>query len=581
MKRSINRNILWTKIFVNRLANLGVKYVCISPGSRSTPLTLSFAEEERIKKYVIVDERSSGFFALGLANQTNSPVVLVTTSGTATAELYPAVIEAYQQRIPLIVCTADRPPELLNTGANQTINQNNLYKNHIYGYFDAGAPDSSKDSLYHINSTSLRTFNISMNEGPVHINFPFRKPFEPESFTDEIEEALINPLLIKENESLSPKSFKNSSDFKHLTDKFQKIKKGLFVVGPGKYAPEFSEQLTQISEKLGYPVITDGASNLRFGNRNFITNSSAFLKSDKFRDSYDPELIIHFGAAPTSNLMLRFFAESKAEKYLINEQGDWQDPSNTAKQIIALSPSQFGSALNELIQQKNENSDWLNVFLETQSISQKIKENFLRESDISFEGKLVSEVFRLLPENTNLMLGNSMPVRDVDLFGKSDKQLNIFANRGASGIDGLNSTALGIAAESENPTVLLVGDLGFFHDSNGLQTAYKYGVPLTIIIIDNNGGGIFGMLPIAGNKDYFEQYFKTPLNIDFSHLAKLYQAEYYLIKNTNELEEKLVSAVSSKKLNIFHIKTDAEKSIELRRKFRDSVTEEVEKYFHL
>jgi 2-succinyl-5-enolpyruvyl-6-hydroxy-3-cyclohexene-1-carboxylate synthase len=182
-----------------------------------------------------------------------------------------------------------------------------------------------------------------------------------------------------------------------------------------------------------------------------------------------------------------------------------------------------------------------------------------------------------MPEQSNLMLGNSMPVRDVDFFGSSDKNLNIFSNRGASGIDGLNSTAIGIAAGSNNPTALLIGDLAFYHDSNGLHTAYKYEIPLTIALIDNNGGGIFGMLPIAEHKEQFEQYFRTTLNIDFSKIAELYNAEYHEIKNSDELKETFKEAINSKSLNILHIKTDSGKSIRKRKEYWNSVVYEIDK----
>ncbi len=212
MKRPVNKNYLWSKVFVDQLANLGVEYVCISPGSRSTSLTLAFARSS-IKSFVILDERSSGFFALGIAKKTNNPVAIVTTSGTAVAELYPAIIEAYQQRVPLIVCTADRPPEMLNSGANQTINQNNIYANHINWFFDLGLPEVTSERILHLKSIALRAFVTSkvINKGPVHLNFPFRKPFEPDSFTDEIEENLLEEYLTSFNEP-PQNNFNNSGD---------------------------------------------------------------------------------------------------------------------------------------------------------------------------------------------------------------------------------------------------------------------------------------------------------------------------------------------------------------------------------
>ena len=192
-KTKVNKNFIWAKAFVNQLCDLGVRYACISPGSRSTPLTLAFAEQKKIKSFVHIDERVSGFFAMGLAKASGLPVAIVTTSGTATAELYPAIIEAYQQRIPLIICTADRPPELLNTGANQTINQWNLYKNHIRWFKYFGLPQLSVKRIINLQKIAVRAFETSLikNKGPVHLNFPFRKPLEPNSFTDEVEDEIL------------------------------------------------------------------------------------------------------------------------------------------------------------------------------------------------------------------------------------------------------------------------------------------------------------------------------------------------------------------------------------------------------
>ncbi|OGV05753.1 MAG: 2-succinyl-5-enolpyruvyl-6-hydroxy-3-cyclohexene-1-carboxylic-acid synthase, partial [Ignavibacteria bacterium RIFOXYB2_FULL_36_7] len=193
MKKKINRNYFWAETFIKELSSIGVKYACISPGSRNTALTLAVANNKKIKSFVHIDERCSAFFALGIAKASGTPVILLCTSGTATAELYPAIIEAYQQRVPLIICTADRPPELLNTGANQTINQNNLYKNHIRWFFDAGLPEPIQRRIRHIKAIAKRAVYESLvrSKGPVHLNFPFRKPFEPDEFTDEVDSEVI------------------------------------------------------------------------------------------------------------------------------------------------------------------------------------------------------------------------------------------------------------------------------------------------------------------------------------------------------------------------------------------------------
>ncbi|HUX59756.1 MAG TPA: 2-succinyl-5-enolpyruvyl-6-hydroxy-3-cyclohexene-1-carboxylic-acid synthase, partial [Ignavibacteriaceae bacterium] len=242
MKIQVNRNILWSETFVRELVSCGVKYASLSPGSRNTPLTLAFAQNKKIKSFVHVDERSSGFFALGIAKATNSPVAIVCTSGTATAELYPAIIEAYQQRIPLIVCTADRPPELRGRGANQTINQNNLYKNHIRWFYDAGLPEMTIERISKLKEETNKAFHkcLFSAKGPVHINFPFKKPFEPKTFTNEIDEDTLrfaentaknNLYALPESEStISRKSWINDIS-KLVSARTQ----GIIIVGPGNF----------------------------------------------------------------------------------------------------------------------------------------------------------------------------------------------------------------------------------------------------------------------------------------------------------------------------------------------------------
>ena len=264
MKISINRNIIWCDLFVSRLAVLGVKYACISPGSRSTSLTLAFASNKNIKLYTIVDERSSAFFALGLAKKTKSPVAVVTTSGTAVAELFPAIIEAYYSRIPLIICTADRPPALKNSGANQTINQHNIYKDHIRFFIDAGLPDIAHlEKIKNIAEDAVR-YSCFLEKGPVHINFPFEKPFEPDSNTDKLDLKILEKNFQYSSFESKPRMQKKIN-FKNLADKFSKKERGLILVGYNNYGPGFGKLLFKLSKTLAYPVYIDGASHFRFG----------------------------------------------------------------------------------------------------------------------------------------------------------------------------------------------------------------------------------------------------------------------------------------------------------------------------
>ncbi len=582
MKISVNRNTIWCDLFVNRLAEYGVKYVCISPGSRSTPLTLAFNQNKNIKIFQIVDERSSAFYALGIANKSKTPVAVLTTSGTAVAELYPAIIEAYYQRVPLIICTADRPHYLRNTGANQTINQDNIFANHIRYFTDAGLPEISLEKLKSLIKKTDEALKIALieNPGPVHLNFPFEKPFEPDNYTDRIDIKFldkiynsINPIELTENKS---KYLIND-----LIKKLFSHEKGLIIVGYNNYDKEFSKLCIALSEKLKYPIFADISSGLRHGNhskKNIIENFTSLVRSNQYLKEYNPEIILQFGGTPTSNVILNYYKNCKAEKILINEFGDRNDPSLTAKTILKINPAEFCEIVLKKINDSHfkRNNKWMESIIRLNQIAEEIKRNKLEEEKINFEGKIMYEVFELLPSGCNVMISNSLPIRDADFFVSSNqKRINVFCNRGASGIDGINSTALGIAAISKAPTILITGDLAFYHDMNGLHNAVKFKIPLTVILINNNGGGIFESLPISRfGKTYIEN-FVTPLNIDFSKFVKAYGGEYFLIKNFSEFKKKLLLSINNKKLTVLEIKTDSKKSKLIREKIWKSITSEI------
>ena len=571
MKKNINRNILWANLFVEQLAACGVKYVCVSPGSRSTPLTYAFANNKKIKKFVIIDERSSCFFALGLAKGTNTPVAVVTTSGTATAELYPAIIEAYKQRAPLIICTGDRPPELYNCGANQTINQIDIYKNHIRKFYNAGLPSITKKELLNIKKTAADAFDISINKdrGPVHINFPFNKPFEPDSFTDNISSNLLNEVSSRIFDIKSRTQTINAKIFKKVSAKINKTKKGIIICGPGDYDKSFFVLLKRFSAKLNFPVFAESASSARFkNNKNLITNYNTFLNSPRFLKECDSELILQFGAAPTPKPFLEFFKNSKSEKILINEFGDLLDPSRTTSIILKSKPEFFITEYLDNNFATSNNTGYLNRIKLLDSQINIVRNKEIGEAKFPFEGRIIREILSLIPANSNLIISNSMPVRDLDYYAEaSNKNIKVFSNRGASGIDGINSTALGIAASSKQRTVLITGDLSFYHDLNGLLAAKIYKIPLTIILINNNGGSIFEMLPIAKQKDIFNKYFKTPHNLKFKHFVEGYKGNFINIKNWASLKIEFNKSINRENFSVLHFKTDSEKSHLMRREF--------------
>lgn len=577
--KKVNKNILWATIFFEQLARLGVKHVCISPGSRSTPLTLAAVYNKKLTCLKIIDERSSAFFATGIARTTSAPVALICTSGTATAEYYPAIIEAYQQRIPLIVCTADRPPELINRGANQTIIQKNLYGNHIRFFADAGLPDASRRKLEAIKILAVRAFDISVStdRGPVHINFPFEKPFEPETYTDNIpvnlELKYIHKRELKKKSEVVPKGLKS------LLKMIEKAKKGLIIVGPEQSNSKFPQLINVVADKTGFPIFADGASQLRFGKfstKHVIANYDALLRSESFLKDFSPDLILHFGRTITAKGLEQFLEKTSAPKYLINEFGDWFDPTNNAQIALAIDPSLFCRILmrSKSITLTAEKKEWGRFVTSADLSAEKVKEKTLTSSLFPNEPKTINLLLKNLPEKANVMLSNSLPVRDFDFFASNmEKEITVFHNRGASGIDGILSTALGIAYSSTKPTVLLTGDLAFYYDLTSLLTAKQYNIPLIIILVNNNGGGIFQFLPISKYKDVFEQFFTMPHSLSFKNFVKEFGGNYALVKEQSEFEKQMSKSFSSKNFTVLEIKTDAVSSLQLRRKYWEKVSD--------
>ncbi|HSD63696.1 MAG TPA: 2-succinyl-5-enolpyruvyl-6-hydroxy-3-cyclohexene-1-carboxylic-acid synthase [Ignavibacteriaceae bacterium] len=567
----INRNILWSENFFNRLADLGVRFACISPGSRSTALTLSAASNKKFKCFVNIDERSSAFFALGLAKASRTPVIIITTSGTAVAEIYPAVIEAFQQRIPLIVCTADRPQELIGRGANQTINQNNIYANHIIFFKDAGLPSATISGLSKIRRLAERSF-IYSQQGPVHINFPFRKPFEPDSYTDEINNKdlkIFETYKLRETIPLVKDKSHNTNLLNEILNYMKKSKRGLIIAGPMQYEANEKQGLIKLSEHLNFPILADASSQLRFGSgskKNLLINYEGFLKNKLFVEKYFPDLILQFGSTPSSKAIESYLFTHSSKRYIINKYGDIFDPWNSASGILKCAPSLFCKLVLERVSPLEKNQE--NVLFRADNLSNKIKEKVLKDSLFPNECRLISEIIKSLPDDIQLIISNSMPVRDFDYFAPlTDKNIYVHTNRGASGIDGIISTSLGIQKGLQKPTLLITGDLAFLYDLNSLAAADKYKIPLVVVLINNNGGGIFSMLPVSRYGKKFSEYFTSPHYLNFNSITKSFRGNYKLIRSWDDLRISVRNALSKKTFSVLEIKTKIKISVNIRRKY--------------
>ena len=531
---------------------LGVRHACISPGARNSPLTFAFTEHSEIQCFSHADERSSAFFALGLAKSTLKPVVLICTSGTAGANYFPAVIEASLGRVPIIILTADRPEYLVGTGANQTINQQNLFGIHVRYFFDVGLPEKDHKTLQKkIESAFNHSTGIEFKlpPGPVHLNFPFDEPLIPEK-----NEAIISPSITIKNME------KPEINFSIPT--LEMAKNPIIIVGPME-GNTHEKELVQFGEKIQAPILADPLSQLRFGTENKIvlSNYDYFLRYKKI----NPDLVIRFGRKPTSKVLNQLLDKWKNNTILIDT---WERFNDDCPQFIQ-------STIGRYCQYQIKNCSWQGEHGWQKQLLAWEKQvcDILMQESVYSEGTVAKCCVESIDEGGELFIGNSMPIRDVDMFSlTSSKKIHIYSNRGASGIDGIISSALGMCNNSNNKnSLLLIGDVSFYHDMNGLL-ASRYGANLTIVVINNSGGGIFSFLPIANSGlENFQQYWTTDTDLKINKVADLYNCKYYFAENLNEVKKSIRESFKYKGVQIIEVKTSISKNISAHKRMSEKV----------
>ncbi|HLR09517.1 MAG TPA: 2-succinyl-5-enolpyruvyl-6-hydroxy-3-cyclohexene-1-carboxylic-acid synthase [Bacillota bacterium] len=558
----------YTAHFVEELVRSGVTDVVISPGSRSTPLAMTMVEHSSLKAWVIIDERSAAFFALGLAKATERPVAIVCTSGTAAANYFPAVVEAHYSRVPLIVLTADRPHELRDVGAPQAIEQIKLYGDYVKWFQEMALPDASSKMLAYIRSKASRAVSIAThgNPGPVHLNFPFREPLVPNFSLDNVwscatENNNRKPLT---NSPFAPvhngKKRLSEQQLTVLIEKLKSHKRGLIVCGP-QVSGDVAAAIVRLADAWHLPVLADPLSQVRSGQHNkacIIESYDAFLRSETIREQLRPDFIIRFGAMPVSKPYL-FFVQTHRDalQFVVEPDGDYREPAGNASDFIFSDPVDLCHDLIDKNPHMPFSTSWLKKW---QTINRLAKHHIQTRTNASLtEGEAVRTLMDVIPDKSRLYVGNSMAVRDLDTFFlNTEKEINVLANRGANGIDGMVSSGLGAAASGKQ-TTLLLGDLSFFHDMNGLLAAKQYEIDLTILLINNDGGGIFSFLPQRDEK-HFETLFGTPLGIDFQHAVHMYGGVYTLATNDTELRGALQGSYNEKGLDVIEVRTEREEN---------------------
>lgn len=545
-------NMLWADALMDGLAAAGVRHAVLSPGSRSTPLVLACERHPLLHTHLLVDERCAAFFALGLAKQSQRPVAVIATSGSAPAHWYPAVIEANHAGIPLLLLSADRPSELQGCGANQTIDQVRLFGNQVRAFHDPGPAGEGTEALHLIRALGVQAVRqaCTPEPGPVHINLPFREPLVPA--------APLPPLVPGEAVPVArPKQLPDPEQIGRI-GRLLSGGPGLIVCGPGVFDEGFATAITALAAHLRAPLLADPLSNLRFGNHDrgsVLTRYDAFLRREAFTTAHHPSWVLQFGRLPVSKSLLHYLEGCGAPIVLAAPYGDWADPLHQAVERMRADPVVCCDALRECGAEPAPEG-WFGAFkAEEERCGALIPEP---QDELPQEHRVIAELLAALPAGGILFSGNSLPIRQLDGgSGSDDKPLSILANRGASGIDGNLSTLFGIAAATEQPVVGLLGDLAFYHDMNGLLAARgRRGV---IILLNNGGGGIFGYLPQAGLEG-FEQHWLAPTGLDFSYAAALYGLEYERIERQSAFSPVLERALAGDNVVLIEVMIDREQN---------------------
>lgn len=509
----------------------GVKHAVISPGSRSTPLAYAFAEALDIT--VQTDERSAAFYALGLVKATEQPVVLLCTSGTAASNYHPAVTEAYYARLPLIVITADRPHELREVGAPQAIDQIRMFGEHVKESVDFPVPENRPDIMRYMEQRAARLLSSAKTapRGPVHLNIPFREPllidFQQQSETTRFRQAISGSASF----TAPMKEF--------LEQAARKAEKGLIIAG--EQPPSCNKALFwQFAKKLQWPVICDPLSNLRSEVPAdcfdlCIDQYDAVLKSGRFCDTAAPDTVIRFGPQPISKPLSQFLKKACPQTYIVvDESPNYRDPLALATNHLQTADEALWQGTDIQLERTAYTARWMQA---NEQSAEVFSEN---RHFIGDEGHAVRQFIASLPDHSDVICSSSMPIRDIDThFHKTEKDIALFCNRGTNGIDGVVSTALGIQKGRGRRTYLVIGDLSFLHDVNGLIISAMERTELTIVIMNNNGGGIFSYLPQASIAEHYEKLFGTPTNRTFEHIAEMYNAQYDAARSIAEFETAL------------------------------------------
>jgi 2-succinyl-5-enolpyruvyl-6-hydroxy-3-cyclohexene-1-carboxylate synthase len=556
---------LLLRAFCEELARCGMTDACTSPGSRSTPIVLSLARTPGLRAWSHVDERVAGFFALGLAKRTGRPVAIACTSGTAAAELAPAVIEAAEARVPLIVLTADRPPELRDVGAGQTIDQLKLYGAAAKWFFEVGTHDATPERVRWMRALACRAVWSALDgrPGPVHLNMPLREPLvldgplpaeDPCPGRPDGRPWVAHPIVPAPEQlpsvPLAP------------------CPRAVVVAGRDERDPALGEAIAAFAAAARYPLLADPLSDARRGPA-AIAHYDALLRDERLAAELRPELVLRIGDLPTSKPLRTWLAGLEAEQVTLDAEGAWHDPAGVVSARIAANPRATLAALTPEHRDAGEPA-WLERWRGADRAAAGAIATTL--GDELSEPRVAIELIDALPSEATLFTAASMPIRDLETFAAArDGAPAILANRGANGIDGTVAAALGAAAAGDGPIVLHIGDVALAYDLGALLSARRLGLALTIVLVNNDGGGIFHFLPVAREGEDFERHVATPHGLDFAQAAALYGARHAHVADVGALRRELADALESGGVTILEVRTERDANVTLHRRVWDAV----------
>lgn len=569
------------RALVGELAAAGVADAVVCPGSRSTPLALAVAACEPITTRVILDERSAGFFALGLARASRRPVAIVVTSGTAVANLLPAVVEANLARVPLIVLTADRPAELQDRGAPQTIDQARIFGSHAKWAAELPLFDGEPATIAHVRSVAGRAAATAMvgPAGPVHLNIPFREPLLPDGPLAQTEADLpARPFAA----AVPGTPALDADALDRLASRLAAAGRGLIVAGPDDDR-RLPDALARLAAATGFPILADPLSGLRAGPHDrslVIARADQLCRPGPWIDAHVPDLVIRTGAMPTAKPILELMTRTRPGLVVLDGDGGWREPALLPATFVHADAAATAEALAARLNGAHDRDDaWRRDWRAADDAAAAVMEGWLAALDEPFEGAAFPALADALPDDAILWSGSSMPVRDMDAWLPStDRALAVRSNRGANGIDGVISSALGAAATGV-PTALVIGDVSFLHDATAIGTARQLGLSLAVILVDNDGGGIFSFLPQAqpaaatpgsGLPEHYERLFGTPHGTNLAAVARAFGADYRHADH-RDLREAIDWALARPGVNVVHVRSSRARNLALHREVAAAV----------